>query len=338
MMCLLPALLLGIAVTKLHAQDRQVNFQNRRIAVKDALAGIKDQTGYLLAINHGGLDEQRVVMLSAAVLPVRTALEEIFAGSGHTWLISENYILIYPDRKVRIPAPVVSLAPQPTVQAEPRRPLLSRVETGSTPVLRARADELITKELPRYEMNFAGVENRDIAREVHPPVVALKINALYGGATLTPNLRMEIGLSRRTTLELGGAWNPWNRKGSYDDNDKLVHWNVMAEFRYWLCERYNEHFFGVHPFFVRFNVGGHDVPLLFDKEYRNDGHAVGIGLSYGYHWMWSKHWGMEFNVGAGVAFLDYEKYGCAKCSDKIGDFKKTYVGPTRLGINMVYLF
>ena len=80
----------------------------------------------------------------------------------------------------------------------------------------------------------------------HAQKVAVKTNLLYGAGTLTPNLGVEFGLGKRTTLDISGGYNPWNRQGTATDNKKWVHNIVQPEFRYWLCQRFNGHFFGVH--------------------------------------------------------------------------------------------
>ncbi|GEM_PF-39757 len=170
-----------------------------------------------------------------------------------------------------------------------------------------------------------------------PSRFAVKTNLLYGIAALTPNLAIETALSRKTTLELSVAWNPFNKDGKGDNNRKLVHFAVKPEFRYWLCERFNGHFFGIHPFYIHYNVSDRKVPLLFEKEFRYEGTGFGAGISYGYHWMLGKHWGLEFTAGFGGAFLKYDKYPRAKCSDPIGKFDKKYFGPTSLGIKLVYI-
>ena len=54
--------------------------------------------------------------------------------------------------------------------------------------------------------------------------IAIKTNLLYGGYTYTPNLSLEIGLGKRSTLDLGGGYNPWNLDGTAENNKKLVHW------------------------------------------------------------------------------------------------------------------
>lgn len=168
-------------------------------------------------------------------------------------------------------------------------------------------------------------------------IVAIKTNLLYGIGTLTPNLGAEVGLGKRTTLDFTGSYNPWNRRGLRDNNQKLVHYLLRPEFRYWTCERFNGHFFGVHAFFSEYNIAGHHIPLLFSSAYRYEGNAIGGGISYGYHWMWARRWGAEFTVGVGVAYLKYDKFLCPRCGEKVGNFDKTYFGPTRAGITLVYL-
>lgn len=167
--------------------------------------------------------------------------------------------------------------------------------------------------------------------------IALKTNLLYGVGTLTPNLGIELGTGRKTTFEIGGGYNFRNLKGSETNNRKLVHWIIQPEFRYWPCQKFNGHFFGVHALGSHYNVGGYDIPMLFDKEFRYEGYAAGGGISYGYHLMLSRRWGVEFTAGAGIVYMKYDKFDCPKCGSKVGTFQKTYLGPTKAGITLVYI-
>ena len=176
----------------------------------------------------------------------------------------------------------------------------------------------------------------------HAQKVAVKTNLLYGAGTLTPNLGVEFGLGKRTTLDLSGGFNPWNVEEAAD-NKKWAHFLIQPEFRYWLCERFNGHFFGVHGLYSEYNIGGIEIPNifgsdpLFNKNNRYEGSAYGGGLSYGYHWMWGKRWGMEFTLGVGAVYTTYDKYGCDMCADHVGTGDKLYFGPTKAGITLVYL-
>ncbi len=172
--------------------------------------------------------------------------------------------------------------------------------------------------------------------------VGLKTNLLYGAYTYTPNLGVEIGLGQKTTLDLGGGYNPWHRDGSGVDNKKLVHWLAEAEFRYWTCERFNGLFFGVHALGSQYNISHHKLPWLLGKDsnkYRYDGYAVGGGLSIGYQFILGNRWNLEATVGVGYARLKYDKYDCTKCGRKLeSNVSRNYFGPTKAGISIIFLF
>ena len=189
-----------------------------------------------------------------------------------------------------------------------------------------------------------------------PPAFALRTNLLYWGLTVTPptvtpNAGVEVGITNKMSVSLICAYNPWNLKGTVENNKKIVHVLVEPELRYWFCERFNGSAIGLHGIFASYNVGMYDVPSLvdqlfnkdiefkniFNKDNRYEGKAYGAGISYNYHWILGKHIGLEFSVGAGFAFMNYEKFPCAKCAESLGFKKRIYYGPTKLGINLIYV-
>ncbi|MDH6306896.1 hypothetical protein M2459_003477 [Parabacteroides sp. PF5-5] len=160
--------------------------------------------------------------------------------------------------------------------------------------------------------------------------IALKTNLLYD-ATSTINLGLEIGLAPQWTLELPVNYNPWD----FPKDRKLKHWGGQPEVRYWLCEKFNGHFFGLHAHVAGYNVGGLKIFGLNDHRY--EGNLYGGGISYGYQWILSKRWSIEATVGVGYAYLDHAKYPCEKCAEKIDDYTKNYFGPTKAGISIIYI-
>lgn len=166
--------------------------------------------------------------------------------------------------------------------------------------------------------------------------IAAKTNLLYW-ATSTPNLGLELGLGKRTTLELMGGYNPWTF--NKDTNKKIKHWMVMPEFRYWLCERFNGHFFGLHSGYAYYNVGGMRIPFMSKstKDHRYQGWATGVGLAYGYSWMIGKRLNIEASLGLGYIYTDYNKYECATCGEHKGSNNKHYLGPTKAAVSLIYL-
>ncbi len=174
------------------------------------------------------------------------------------------------------------------------------------------------------------------AGTIHAQDIAVKTNLLYW-ASSTPNLGVEFGLNPHATLQLVGGYNPWTL--NKDTNRKIKHWLVMPEFRYWLCERFNGHFFGIHSGYAYYNVGGVRIPFRdkFTKDHRYQGWATGAGISYGYSWVLGRRWNIEASVGLGYIYTDYDKYECATCGDYKSSNDKHYFGPTKAAVSLIYI-
>ena len=89
--------------------------------------------------------------------------------------------------------------------------------------------------------------------------VALKTNLLYD-ATATPNIGMEVGLGKKSTVQVFYGLHPWSF-GHGEDQKYLKHWIVNPEYRYWFCHRFNGSFVGIHAFGGEFNAAKIKVPL-----------------------------------------------------------------------------
>lgn len=171
-------------------------------------------------------------------------------------------------------------------------------------------------------------------------VVGLKTNLLYD-ALLSPDLGLEIGLSRKLTLDLSGSFNLWKVEGR-----SWKHWQAQPELRYWLCQRFSGHFIGVEAHVGQFNVGniGFGLDLLgtdFGKprDRRYQGWQGGGGLTYGYAWVVSEHWNVEAELGLGYSYIKYDAYPCANCGTKIEtDAHHNYYGVTKAQVAVVYIF
>ena len=167
----------------------------------------------------------------------------------------------------------------------------------------------------------------------------VKTNLLYAGATYTPNLGAEIRLSDKNTLDIGVAYNPWNLKGSTDNNEKFVHWMAQAEFRHWPCRSFDGHFVGAHVFASQYNISRKRLDFILgndSRKYRYQGYGLGAGASYGYQWLLSKNWSLEVNIAIGIAFLNHDKYECRQCGNQESTERLIYWGPSRLGLNLIY--
>lgn len=205
------------------------------------------------------------------------------------------------------------------------------------------------------------------AATANAQTAAIKTN-LVGWATTNLNIGGELGVGRKSTVNLFGTLNPWE----YGDMKRVRFWNVMPEYRYWFCEKFNGHFVGVHLLGGQYNVRNAkltffglpdlttdkakpayyrlaDGSMSTEKKARHvEGWYMGAGITYGYQWMLSKHWNLEAEIGVGYAYSQYKYYGrCNQLFDKDGNPKQpgdketnniNYFGPTKVGISIMYMF
>lgn len=170
--------------------------------------------------------------------------------------------------------------------------------------------------------------------------VALKTNLLYD-AMLSPNLSVEAALSKKFTLEVGGNVNLWSVGGH-----TWKHWQVQPELRYWLCQRFAGHFFGLETHTGQFNVGNINFGVNFLgtdfrklKNHRYQGWQGGLGLTYGYAWIVSHHWNVEAELGIGYSYSKFDAYPCATCGTKSETGRThNYFGVTKAQLGVAYIF
>lgn len=166
-----------------------------------------------------------------------------------------------------------------------------------------------------------------LARAQH---IGVKNNLLWDGAVV-PNAGVEFALSSRWTLDVWGAVNAWD----YPNDMQMNLYLLQPEVRYWPCQKFEGHFFGLHGHAAHFNVGMMPfIPRLERTVYR--GNLYGGGLSYGFHYPFGKRWGVEFTIGVGYAYIGYEEFYCTYCAESRGKKHKHYLGPTRAGISLIY--
>lgn len=194
----------------------------------------------------------------------------------------------------------------------------------------------------------------------HAQDVAIKTN-LLNWATTTPNIGAEFGIGRKSTIQIFGDLNPWD----FGDDKHFRSWTVQPEYRYWFCEKFGGHFIGVHALGGQYNAKNVNFPLKSliisstvtpvepddpasaEKGWPNltndlnsgrhaEGWFAGVGISYGYQWMLSRHWNLEASLGVGYVYSDMTFYG--RCNKEIDKRKLHYVGPTRAALSLMYVF
>lgn len=150
--------------------------------------------------------------------------------------------------------------------------------------------------------------------------VALKSNALYD-LTLSPNLGLELRLARRTTLNLEFTGSVL-RKNPVLLGNGLRHVQFAPEVRWWLDGHpFQHHFLGV--------MGVGALYQLHWDHKQHDGDAAGLGLTYGYNWVLSRHWNIEATAGLGMLWI----------RDSYHDRTTSYFrpAPLKLGVSFTYI-
>ncbi len=177
---------------------------------------------------------------------------------------------------------------------------------------------------------------------------AVKTNLLYW-ATGTLNAGGELKVSKHSTVNLTCNLNPW----TYGVDNKIQHWFLRPEYRYWVTEAHTRLFFGVHVMGGGFKIGGFGIPIIGDhigrlKNFAQTYHkgtfvAAGVGLGYAFYL--SPHLNLEVSGGVGVARIKHHAEPNTKHPNWAGGpvwrgaDKVHYLPvPTELSVSLVYLF
>lgn len=155
---------------------------------------------------------------------------------------------------------------------------------------------------------------------------AVKTN-LVTDALLIPTLGVEYALSDHSSVSLTGTYMPY----AVGDK-KWKNWSVQPELRFWRNEPYAGWFLGVNAIGGGFNINNVHVGGLYGKQ--RQGHFVGGGISAGYHFVLSYHWGLELALGADALYCNYERFlnGISE-----GRHESFTVLPIGTGISFVYI-
>ncbi len=173
--------------------------------------------------------------------------------------------------------------------------------------------------------------------------LSIKTNLLYD-ATATINLGVEFAVAEKMTVDISGSYNAWYTDES--KNQKIRHSLIQPEFRYYLEERFKGHYIGAHLLGGEYNVNGDnwlfgtmiDMSTISDLDQgRYQGVGYGAGVAYGYVTSLCNRLNLEFNIGLGYIYLDYDIYGSAKCAPMVGSDTSGYFGLTKLGVTLSYI-
>lgn len=157
---------------------------------------------------------------------------------------------------------------------------------------------------------------------------AIKTNVAYLAATVA-NLGIEYSFGEHYSIDFPIIYSPYTVARNYC----LRLFAVQPEFRYWLRNPMQGHFFGVHM-----NVGRFNIAVNSKTRYQSSG-LYGVGLSYGYMLPFARRWAAEFTIGAGYVYTKYDSfYNIPNGAYDERGVPYNYWGLTKVGIGLVYRF
>ncbi len=170
----------------------------------------------------------------------------------------------------------------------------------------------------------------------YQPLFAVNSNVLYD-AVLAPNFGVEFPIRKMLSFNVSYVFPWWVAK---DDSwcYELQYWEL--EGKYWLGDRRYE------PVLTGHAVGLFGGVEYYDLERNSKGYqgeiCVNAGFTYHYAKRFGKNrrWRVQFGVGVGMMRTNYSYYEGRMQNDYLvwqRDGRYTWIGPTKLDINIGYL-
>ncbi len=306
----------------LTAQEKPVAISDRNITIRQAIKEIENQTGYVVGFKSRNFDASKRATLPRTRGTAKEILGYLLSGSGQTWEINGDYIVITPDPR---PKPVETKA-----EPAPAPPKPEVVQGSVIPAETMRfAFTPETEPVPAPKGGYSTAR-----RLTETPRWAVKSNLLVD-ATLTISLGTEFRTGRKTTIDVPFTHNSWGRiNGRQWEN-----FSVQPGVRFWTCEAFNGFFWGFHAHYGKYNIENMPSPPFSEsmRDYRYEGQLVGAGVNAGFQWILGKRWALEAELGVGYAYLWYDKYNCATCGRRVSSETKNYFGPTKAALSLVFM-
>lgn len=191
----------------------------------------------------------------------------------------------------------------------------------------------------RYKLPIAALLMSGFWEVVNAQKVSLSTNLLYWSTT-TPNVGLDIKISRNSSVSLNGGFNPFKfstKQSGISDTKvcrKLSHWSVLPEYRYWFCKSFERLYVGTFAMYGKYNIEG--LRLFSMGEYRYKGSGAGCGLSFGYQWAIGGRLGLDAGLGLGYLNLKYDKFNPGKCGKLVSRTNKNLFGPIKANLSFKY--
>lgn len=161
--------------------------------------------------------------------------------------------------------------------------------------------------------------------------------------TGNPNIGVEWTVGKQLTLNGDVLWAPYLFKKNEEVFRALI---GSVDFRYYIKPKFyytNDIWDGLYigPYAMagNFNIGLIKSGKTKEESWRRKGWGLSTGVIVGYKFYLSERFRLEANINLGYAHMQYDKYKLGGMYSHYPEEKKktkSYIGPTKLGINLVY--
>lgn len=196
---------------------------------------------------------------------------------------------------------------------------------AQTPSQNSTGTPKADKNKPKNKPKKTKADNQSVSYDFR----AFKVNVAYAAFAIQ-NLAFEWQVAPSMTVDIPLMWSI----SDLTDRHGIRTIAIQPEARWWPgANPGSGHFLGAGISAAWFNVRWRDTRYQADSL-----PLLGAGISYGYRLNFTPSWGAEFNLGAGYAYMEYDRFYNIDNGAKIDRRSRHYFGITRLGISLVYRF
>lgn len=163
--------------------------------------------------------------------------------------------------------------------------------------------------------------------------VAVSTNLIDYACLGTLNMDVAYSVAQHWSLHAYVKYNPFTfNKGEPDEQFQYRQQSYALGTRFWPWHSFSGWWIAGRMRYQEFNAGG-----IF-SDTAEEGDRVGLGLSAGYTVMISRHFNVEFGIGAWSGLSWFRKYSCPVCGLTLEQGHKWFIYPDDIMISFSYVF
>ena len=149
----------------------------------------------------------------------------------------------------------------------------------------------------------------------------------------TLNAEASFSVSQHWSVTAGVKYNPFTyRKDDPQRQFQYRQQSYAIGARFWPWHSFSGWWLAAKAKYQEYNYGGIISPEA------EEGDRAGVGLYAGYTHMISRHFNIEFGLGAWSGMGWYRRYSCPSCGLTVDDGRKWFLLPDDVMISFAYVF